>query len=55
LCGDDGDFYNNRGSAYTEKGNLRHALADYERAAVLKPGDATIQENLEKTKERLKS
>lgn len=45
--GESADLYYNLGNSYYKSGNIAMAILNYERALLLKPGDADIRANLE--------
>jgi cytochrome c-type biogenesis protein CcmH/NrfG len=47
--------WNNLGNCYLVLGRLREAIAAYEESLRLKPGDASVQGNLDLAREALRS
>jgi tetratricopeptide (TPR) repeat protein len=50
--GDSFELYYNLGNAYYKTGKIAHAILNYERALLIKPGDSDIRFNLEMAKQQ---
>lgn len=50
--GDSFELYYNLGNAYYKTGKMAHAILNYERALLIKPGDSDIRFNLEMAKQQ---
>ena len=50
--GDSYELYYNLGNSYYKEGKIAHAILNYERALLIKPGDSDIRFNLELAKQQ---
>ncbi|MDR1116538.1 MAG: tetratricopeptide repeat protein [Tannerella sp.] len=51
--GDSYELYYNLGNSYYKTGKMAHAILNYERALLIKPGDGDIRFNLEMAKQQI--